>query len=138
MTSKHAARAANSIDAHVGAKMRSLRKSQKMSQEALGQKLSPPITFQQVQKYERGTNRVSASKLFQIAEILGKSVQAFFPSDRERDAGVIADDSPVQTLVLSGDGHRFIKAINQIKGAPRKQMLALVETVAEAQADGPE
>ena len=64
------------IDVHVGNRIRLRRKLINMTQEQLARSLG--ITFQQVQKYERGSNRVSASRLFQIAEILDVTVTFFF------------------------------------------------------------
>ena len=65
------------IDEHVGRRIREFRKAQGISQHDLGKALG--LTFQQVQKYERGTNRVSCSKLWQIAEYLQVETSDFFP-----------------------------------------------------------
>jgi len=66
----------NFIDAHVGNRMRMRRQIIGMSQEKLGELLG--ITFQQVQKYEKGSNRISASRLYSAAKTLGVPVQFFF------------------------------------------------------------
>lgn len=66
----------NPIDMHVGSRIRLRRNMLRLSQEKLGEKLG--ITFQQVQKYEKGTNRVGASRLQQLAEIMGVHVSFFF------------------------------------------------------------
>jgi len=66
----------NPIDIHVGNRVRMRRMLVGMSQEKLGEKLG--LTFQQVQKYEKGSNRVSASRLYHMAMILGVPVQFFF------------------------------------------------------------
>lgn len=66
----------NPIDIHVGARVRMRRVLIGMSQEKLGERLS--LTFQQIQKYEKGTNRIGASRLQQISEILGVPVSYFF------------------------------------------------------------
>ena len=71
-----AKRNANPIDVHVGNRVRMRRMLIGMSQEKLGDQLG--LTFQQVQKYEKGSNRVSASRLFQMAQILGVTVQFFY------------------------------------------------------------
>jgi transcriptional regulator with XRE-family HTH domain len=76
------------IDAMVGARVRMLRERRKMSQTALGEAIG--VSFQQVQKYERGANRISASALFHIALTLGVSPADFFeglagPSDSAMD-----------------------------------------------------
>ena len=61
-------REANQIDAHVGSRVRLRRQLLKMSQEKLGDELG--VTFQQVQKYERGANRIGASRLFSLSKVL--------------------------------------------------------------------
>jgi len=66
----------NYIDVHVGSRIRMRRQIVSMSQEKLGEMLG--ITFQQVQKYEKGSNRISASRLYYASKILGVPVQAFF------------------------------------------------------------
>jgi len=71
-----AKKAPNPIDKHVGSRVRMRRMMLSMSQEKLGDALG--LTFQQVQKYEKGTNRVGASRLQQIAQILQVPVSFFF------------------------------------------------------------
>ena len=70
------ARTGNPVDVAVGARIRNLRLRNKLSQEEVGRRLK--ISFQQVQKYEKGTNRVGASRLSELAKIFGVSVDAFF------------------------------------------------------------
>jgi transcriptional regulator with XRE-family HTH domain len=67
------------VDIHVGRRVRDRRKALGITQERLGEQLG--LTFQQVQKYERGVNRVSASKLFEIAHVLQVPVNWFFEGD---------------------------------------------------------
>ena len=67
------------IDAHVGNKLRQFRLLTNVTQKELGDTLG--ISFQQVQKYEAGSNRVSASKLYEIAQFLNTPISAFFPQD---------------------------------------------------------
>ena len=66
----------NPVDAHVGSRVRLRRMLLGMSQERLGESMG--LTFQQVQKYEKGVNRIGASRLFQISKILDVPVQFFF------------------------------------------------------------
>ncbi len=66
----------NPIDVHVGGRVRLRRMLLGMSQEKLGECLG--LTFQQVQKYEKGANRIGASRLFELARILGVNIQYFF------------------------------------------------------------
>lgn len=73
------------IDALVGARVRLLRERRKMSQTALGEHIG--VSFQQVQKYERGANRISASALFQIARALGVAPADFFEGLHKQEQG---------------------------------------------------
>jgi transcriptional regulator with XRE-family HTH domain len=81
----------NYIDVHVGSRIRMRRQLINMSQERLGELLG--ITFQQVQKYEKGTNRISASRIFYAAKTLGVPVQFFFDGLPGVDAGGGLNDS---------------------------------------------
>ena len=80
----------NIIDNHVGARMRLRRTLLGISQEQLAAALG--LTFQQVQKYERGTNRISASRLFQLSRVLDVPIAWFFD---EMDANVAAQGSKI-------------------------------------------
>src|SRR5271167_161042 len=66
----------NPVDIHVGSRVRYRRMIVGMSQEKLGEKMN--LTFQQIQKYEKGTNRIGASRLFQLSKILDVAVGYFF------------------------------------------------------------
>ncbi len=85
-------RNANHIDAHIGRYLRKSRKRANLTQTELADALG--ITFQQVQKYERGANRISASRLWEICKVLGKTPNDFFQLDNgdENDVGF---DSPL-------------------------------------------
>lgn len=72
----HNARRANPMDAHVGSRVRLRRMLLGMSQEKLREQLG--LTFQQVQKYEKGVNRIGASRLFDLAKVLGVPIQFFY------------------------------------------------------------
>ena len=78
-------RSPNPIDVHVGLQVRLRRKELKISQEKLAHSLG--LTFQQVQKYERGANRISASKLYEIARTLRVSIAWFFEGLDDPAAG---------------------------------------------------
>ena len=86
-----AKKAPNPIDKHVGSRVRMRRMMLGMSQEKLGGALS--LTFQQVQKYEKGTNRVSASKLFEMAEFMKVGIPFFFDGYTSATVGV-AEEAP--------------------------------------------
>jgi transcriptional regulator with XRE-family HTH domain len=74
--SERGSRKPNPIDAHVGTRVRLRRMLLGMSQEKLGEHLG--LTFQQVQKYEKGVNRIGASRLFDLSRVLGVPIQFFY------------------------------------------------------------
>jgi transcriptional regulator with XRE-family HTH domain len=84
------------VDVHVGRQLRYLRVSRRMSQERLAAAVD--LTFQQIQKYEKGTNRVSASVLYRLANALGVPVSTFFEGI-ERNGTIASDDG---TPVVEG------------------------------------
>ncbi len=130
--SKHAPRAANPIDVHVGTRIRLRRKTMKMSQEQLGEQLG--VTFQQVQKYERGTNRVGASRLWRIAQVLGVSVSFFYDGLTDGITDNVEDNtqSPIiYEFINSSDGIALATAVSQIENrAVRRQILELARSLA--------
>lgn len=69
---------AHPVDIHVGKRLQQIRKLRGLSQQDLGQKITTPVTFQQLQKYERGQNRLSASKLWEFGEVLEVPPAYFF------------------------------------------------------------
>lgn len=130
----------NPIDIHVGGRVRLRRTMLGMSQEKLGEQLG--ITFQQVQKYEKGTNRVGASRLQNIAAILGVPV-AFFFEDAPGDAGDAAADGMsensstyVVNFLSSSEGLQLNRAFVKISDPKvRRRIIDLVKAIA-AESDG--
>jgi transcriptional regulator with XRE-family HTH domain len=126
---------ANPIDAQVGSRVRLRRMLIGMSQEKLGELLG--LTFQQVQKYEKGVNRIGAGRLFQVARILGVEIPYFY-EDVQTEAGAahgFAEDTispPVMEFVASGEGLQLSLAFMKIKDAKvRKRVLELVKSIAQ-------
>jgi len=78
---KDAPRNATPVDAYIGARMRERRIALNMSQDELGRALG--VSFQQIQKYERGRNRVSAARLFDICKVFNVSLSSMFERDPE-------------------------------------------------------
>jgi transcriptional regulator with XRE-family HTH domain len=128
---------ANPIDAHVGNRVRMRRLMLAMSQEKLGDALG--LTFQQVQKYEKGTNRISASRLQQISGILQVAVPFFFegaPHAQGQHPMQPGTPSPqyVSDYLATSDGLNLTKAFMQIPNPKlRRSIVALVEQIAESQ-----
>jgi transcriptional regulator with XRE-family HTH domain len=124
------------VDMHVGARVRMRRKFLGISQQALAAQLG--ITFQQVQKYERGANRVSASKLYEIARALEAPVSFFFEGLAETSAPrrapqrVEALEQSIGGFLQSEEGLELASAFARLApGRLRRQVLDLVRAIAE-------
>ena len=117
------------VDSHVGLRIRMRRKEMGVSQERLAESLG--ITFQQVQKYERGANRVSASKLWEIATALRTPVSYFYDGLSDRESAAAQRDA-AQDFLLSTDGIELMAAFPRITEASvRRKIIELVCVVAE-------
>jgi transcriptional regulator with XRE-family HTH domain len=133
----------NPVDIHVGSRVRLRRTLLGMSQEKLGDALG--LTFQQVQKYERGTNRIGSSRLFELSRILDVPVSFFFddmPGElaRSRAAGGFAEPSQQpfeQDQLNKRETLELVRAYYRI-GDPlvRKRVFELVKSIA-AEPGGP-
>jgi len=125
----------NPVDRHVGTRVRMRRMMIGMSQEKLGEALG--ITFQQVQKYEKGMNRISASRLQQTARVLGVPIDYFYegaPQFEGAEQGGFAENpAPAYMAELTThDGHNLLKAFASIKSARvRRRVVELVRALAE-------
>src|SRR5437660_5546493 len=132
-----AKKAPNPIDKYVGSRVRMRRMMLSMSQEKLGDALG--LTFQQVQKYEKGTNRIGASRLQQISLILQVPVSFFFegaPSPPGRPGGFAAEASPeyVQAMLSTSDGLALVKAFSRVRSSKlRRRIVDLVEEMVEGE-----
>ena len=127
-------RGPNPVDLHVGARVRMRRKFLGMSQEGLAETID--LTFQQVQKYERGSNRISASKLYEIAKALKAPVAYFFEGYGENEAveGFSESESEqfVHGFLMTTEGIELAEAFPRIKNPKfRRRILDLVRTLAE-------
>ena len=124
----------NPVDLHVGARVRLRRKFLGLSQEALGNALD--LTFQQVQKYERGANRISASKLHEIARFLKVPVTYFFEGFgmTSGDEAFVESDSErsVNDFLATGEGVELAEAFPRIRSTQRRRkVLELVKALGE-------
>src|SRR5512140_3420832 len=129
-----AKKAPNPIDKHVGSRVRMRRMMLSMSQEKLGDALG--LTFQQVQKYEKGANRIGASRLQQIAQIMQVPVSFFFEGTPHAPghSGMSEAPSPayVSDFLATSDGLSLTKAFMRIKEAKlRRRIVDLVQQIAE-------
>jgi transcriptional regulator with XRE-family HTH domain len=130
-----AKKAPNPIDKHVGSRVRMRRMMLSMSQEKLGNSLG--LTFQQVQKYEKGTNRIGASRLQQISHILQVPVAFFFEGapnvggSRSDGMGEAPSPAYVSDFLATSDGLALTKAFTKIGDSKlRRRIVDLVEQIA--------
>jgi transcriptional regulator with XRE-family HTH domain len=119
----------HATDLHVGNRVRMRRKMQGMSQEKLGQALG--LTFQQVQKYEKGTNRIGASRLQHIASIQQVPISFFF-EDVPGPASILDESCDyISGFLATPDGLALTKAYMHIQNAKlRRSIVALVKQIA--------
>lgn len=133
------AKGPNPIDVHVGSRVRMRRMELGMSQERLGKLLG--LTFQQIQKYEKGANRIGASRLYSIAQFLETPVQFFFddlPAEARADlpGGESQTGAPpdirIADFVSTAEGLELNRSFQRITDhATRRHLAELVRSVAE-------
>ena len=128
-------KAPNPVDKYVGSRVRMRRIMLGMSQEKLGEALG--LTFQQIQKYEKGTNRIGASRLQQIAQILQVPVAFFFEGAPHAPGGAPTgmSEAPspayVSDFLATSDGLSLTKSFMRIKNSKlRRRIVDLVEQIA--------
>lgn len=108
------------LDALIGSRIRTRRREVNVSQEGLANQLG--ITFQQIQKYEHGTNRVSASRLLQIAEVLNVPVVYFYPECKAKDV-------PPCPPPLSAGEHRAVEALRRMTSDQRDGLFRVIGAI---------
>ncbi len=132
-------KAPNPTDRHVGSRVRMRRMMLGMSQEKLGDALG--LTFQQVQKYEKGTNRIGASRLHQIARVLSVPVEFFYEGAPQVEGagsggGGFAEAPPsgyVSDFLTTSEGLELIKAFIEIKDPKvRRKLVDLAKALGQA------
>ena len=128
------------VDVHVGQRLRQRRTLLGMSQEKLGEAVG--LTFQQIQKYERGANRIGASRLFQLSQVLDVAVSYFFedmPGEVVKTRGDYADSEEDLEAVQAGDPMarretlELVRAYYKIEDPKvRKRVFELTKSIANA------
>ena len=129
------------VDVHVGSRLRSRRTMLGMSQEKIGTAIE--LTFQQVQKYERGTKRISASRLYQLGKVLDVPVSYFFDdmppeiaqTDGRRPFGFSESEAAVYEVdtLAKRETLELVRAYYRIKNEKvRKRVYQLAKTLAKA------
>lgn len=122
-------REANEVDLALGRRVRTFRLRANLSQTELAGKLG--LTFQQIQKYEKGVNRIAASRLVDIANALDAPLSAFFDFSAETGTSC-ADPGKIYDLLSTPDGQRLVAAFSAITTPNlRRRVLRLVEAMVE-------
>lgn len=121
------------IDRIVGQRLRWRRRELKLTQEQLGEKLG--LTFQQVQKYEKGVNRIAAGRLFEIAQVLGVTITYFYEGVDDmlnipHRMAVQEDEHPPSLPVMDGEAVELVKAFQNIDDKYLRR--SLLETIQAA------
>ena len=129
-------KAPNPIDVHVGGRIRARRRHLGLSQERLADALG--LTFQQVQKYERGANRVSASKLFEVSKTLGVRVGDFFEGMSAEPVNGVSEGAPlefVHDMAMTPEGSEIAVLFARIPKKQRRLLLDLAKALAAGATD---
>ncbi len=129
----------NTIDKHVGRRVRWRRRELNFSQEKLGELLG--LTFQQIQKYEKGVNRISAGRLFEMSRVLDTTISYFFMGVEEMDEAMNrtfaeSDKDQALTGLIDADAVDLVVAFQSIPDPKlRQSILTMVRNSAEAFTD---
>jgi len=116
-------------DKHVGSRLRMRRLTLHMSQTALGEAVG--LTFQQIQKYELGSNRISSSRLQQFSNILQVQVPFFFEGAPNAATGELGSPAAVSGFLATSDGLSLARSFAKIESSKvRRQIIELIEAVA--------
>ncbi|THD80656.1 MAG: XRE family transcriptional regulator [Phenylobacterium sp.] len=128
-------RGATHVDRYIGLKIRLRRRQLGLSQDALAQAVG--VRFQQLQKYESGANRVSASRLFEIARALRAPAGFFFEGVDQADARLFCgQDSPIGALLGTPDGVDVALSFSHIRSPRvRRRLLAMMRALADETGD---
>ncbi|TNE39904.1 MAG: XRE family transcriptional regulator [Alphaproteobacteria bacterium] len=118
------------VDVHVGGRVKFRRGILGLSQTDLGRKLG--VTFQQVQKYEKGLNRIGASRLFEVSQALDVPVAFFFEGLKGPDDEGSAASREVEAFLGSPNGVALCRAFSRIKDPDTQtRLLRLIESIAD-------
>lgn len=123
------------IDVHVGSKLRERRNLLRISQEKLGRDLG--LTFQQIQKYEKGANRVGASRLYEISQLLSVPTAYFFediPEEHQNGNSGVAEQnaSYMSQSIDKKESQQLIRAFYSIRDEEtRKRVMELIKTIGD-------
>ena len=125
----------NPIDVHVGERVRLRRKFLGKSQVTLAEAID--LTFQQIQKYERGKNRISASKLYEISRFLKTPIGYFFEGYEEQPTESLSEsEKAAHGFLVTAEGIELAESFPRVKGPRvRRRLLELVRTIGDEDSD---
>jgi len=131
-TGKPNPRTASPMDRHIGAQVRAARQIAGLTQEALAEHLG--VTFQQVQKYERGANRVSASRLLSVASLTRQPLSFFYgaftePPQRPARSQMVTLELPTGGELTPGQAQAALKALAALSPEVRSRLVALMTSL---------
>lgn len=128
-------RSVTPIDIEVGKRIRLRRIEKGLSQTELGDYLG--VTFQQVQKYENGVNRVGASRLNKISELLEVPIAFFFHGEGGAKGGSVKNEIDTSLFTNAANSVRLLKAFSHIKSEPiQRRIIGLVKSISETHGGG--
>lgn len=125
---------ATEIDFSVGRRVAARRKEVDMSQQALGRELG--VSFQQIQKYEKGASRISAGRLFQVAKALGVTIGYFYSEALARAPGMAEEEGASPAPPMSPQVRELLDIFARIREKPmRRQLIEIAKSLAEKSED---
>jgi transcriptional regulator with XRE-family HTH domain len=131
MSKSDSARSSRSFDHHIAGRIRARRMVLGMSQETLGKSLG--VTFQQIQKYEKGTNRVSGGRLWEIAKLFNTPIVWFYDEMPGGEIVETAASAAANVILRDATTVRVAKAFGEIRGADvRSSIVELIEAAADS------
>lgn len=116
-------------DIHIGQRIRMFRMAKGLSQEKLADQLG--VTFQQVQKYEKGTNRIGAGRLRDIAQALAVSISTLYDGLEQTSPREANISAAILANAATRDGVRVLTALGKLSDVHRRNVVELVENIAE-------
>lgn len=123
---------ADKYDAAIGKRLRQLRTERGLTQTQLGDMLD--VSFQQIQKYEKGTNRIGSGRLWVISRLLNAPITYFF--EELEDVAEAAQPEPVGDGRLSRDSVQLARALNELAdGEVKSQVAKLIKAIAKTEGD---
>lgn len=117
------------VDIHVGQALRIQRTLAGMSQTEVADKLG--LTFQQIQKYERGMNRISASKLFELSQILEVHVYYFFAGLKQNNSSMLVDNGGEVKEIYSREVLELVRTYLKMPTTMQKSILDLIRKISK-------